>query len=418
MNTLSKTSMSGPFLRSGFSLVALALGFFALPQSTQAVSPPPDTALPGGNTAEGTNALLSLTTGIYNSAFGIYSLLSLTDGNFCTGVGAGALLVNTADENTATGAGALLSNTTGAGNTANGTFALFSNNTGNTNTAIGGAALFSNTTGNDNTANGWGALLSNAVGNSNTAIGRSALGNMTHTDSNTAVGSHALGNATSGGLNTAIGANAGSNVTTASNVICIGADVAGANVFNRCYIGEIYTTVQPVVGTDPDYVTITSSGRLGRANVSSRRYKHDITPMDKASEVLFALKPVSFRYNKDYDATQTLAFGLIAEEVAKVDANLVGRNPEGQPESVRYEQINAMLLNEFLKEHERVEKLEAALDAVNARLKEQDSKVQKVSAQLAAASPSRGGVEMSKFARRTGGRIRRGGPPPQMVVNP
>jgi len=417
--------------------VLLALGFLALCPTPSAfgVVPAPDGGYPGGNTAEGTNALLSRSTGTYNTAIGIYSLLSLTDGNFCTGVGAGTLFVNAADNNTATGAGALLSNTTGGGNTANGAFALFnntegdantangyqalfSNTTGDTNTAMGAAALFSNTIGNDNTANGWGALLSNAVGNSNTAIGRSALGNMTHTSFNTAVGSHALVNATGGGLNTAIGANAGSNVTTASNVICIGADVAGANVFNSCYIGEIYTTLQPVVGTNPDYVTINSSGRLGRANVSSRRYKHDIKPMDKASEVLFALKPVSFRYNKDYDATQTLAFGLIAEEVAEVDANLVGRNPEGQPESVRYEQINAMLLNEFLKEHVKIEKLQAALEAVNARFKEQDSKVQKVSAQLAAASPSRGGVEMSKFARRTAGRIRRGGPPPQMVVNP
>jgi endosialidase-like protein len=385
--------------------VTLLLTCFALSPKAQAVSPPPDGGYAGGNTAEGSSTLLSRSTGLYNTAIGIYSLLSLTDGNFCTGVGAGTLLVNTADQNTATGAGALLSNTTGGGNTANGAFALFnntegdvntangyqalfSNTAGDTNTAIGAAALFSNTIGNDNTANGWGALLSNTTGDDNTAIGRSALGNMTHTGSNTAVGSHALANSTGGGLNTAIGANAGSNVTTASNVICIGAGVAGANVFNRCYIGEIYTNVQPVVGTDPDYVTINSSGRLGRANVSSRRYKHDIKAMDKASEVLFALKPVSFRYNKDYDATQTLAFGLIAEEVAEVDANLVGRNPEGQPESVRYEQINAMLLNEFLKEHSKVETLEAALDTVNKRLNEQEARIQKVSAELEVSKPA------------------------------
>ncbi len=210
-------------------------------------------------------------------------------------------------------------------------------------------------------------------------------------------------------------------------------------MFNRCYIGEIYTNVQPVVGTDPDYVTINSSGRLGRANLSSHRYKHDIKPMDKASEVLFALKPVSFRYNKDYDATQTLAFGLIAEEVAEVDANLVGRNPEGQPESVRYEQINAMLLNEFLKEHKKVEQQsrkiqqeegtiselkstvaqqQKGMEVLTAQLKEQNAKIQTVSAQLAAASPCRGEVEINKFARRTVGRIRRGGPAPQVVVNP
>jgi Chaperone of endosialidase len=107
--------------------------------------------------------------------------------------------------------------------------------------------------------------------------------------------------------------------------------------------------VQPIVKIDPDSVTITSAGRLGRGNVSSRRYKHDIQPMEKASEVLYALKPVSFRYNKEYDATQTLAFGLIAEEVPEVYPDLVGRNPKSEPESVRCEQINAMLLNEFLK---------------------------------------------------------------------
>jgi uncharacterized protein YlxW (UPF0749 family) len=111
--------------------------------------------------------------------------------------------------------------------------------------------------------------------------------------------------------------------------------------------------------------------------------------MDKGSEMLFALKPVSFRYNKEYDVTQTLAFGLIAEEVAEVAPDLVGRNPKGEPESVRYDQINALLLNEFLKEHKaflaeqsKVQKLEAALDAVNSRLKEQDAKIEKASAQL------------------------------------
>jgi hypothetical protein len=106
---------------------------------------------------------------------------------------------------------------------------------------------------------------------------------------------------------------------------------------------------------DPDSVTITSTGRLGRGNVSSRRYKHDIKPIAEASEVLYALKPVSFRFNQEYDPTQTVAFGLIAEEVAETAPDLVGRNPNGQPESVRYEQINAMLLNEFLKEHRKVE---------------------------------------------------------------
>ena len=158
---------------------------------------------------------------------------------------------------------------------------------------------------------------------------------------------------TEGSNNIAIGFGAGSNVTTANHVIAIGA--IGANVSDSCFIDNIYSNVQPVVGIDPDYVTVTSTGRLGRANVSSRRYKHDIKPIAKASEVLYALKPVSFRYHKQYDATQTIAFGLIAEEVAEVYPDLVGRNARGQPESVRYDQINAMLLNEFLKEHKKVE---------------------------------------------------------------
>jgi len=162
--------------------------------------------------------------------------------------------------------------------------------------------------------------------------------------------------------------------------------------------------VQPIIGTDPDSVTITSTGRLGRGNVSSRRYKHDIKSMENASEVLYALKPVSFRYNKEYDVTQTLAFGLIAEEVAEVYPDLVGRNPKGEPESVRYEQINSMLLNEFLKEHRKVEKQAGTIaeltatvaqqqknfqakiakleETVTTRLQEQAAQIQKVSAQV------------------------------------
>jgi hypothetical protein len=191
-------------------------------------------------------------------------------------------------------------------------------------------------TGNDNTANGVTSLLANTTGSSNTACGLSAL------FSNT-----------TGSNNIGLGRAAGQNVTIANHVIAIG--INGANVSNSCYIGQIYTNIQPQVGTDPDLVTINSDGRLGRANVSSRRYKHDIQPMHTSSEAIYGLKPVSFRYHKQYDQTQTIAFGLVAEEVAEVNPDLVGRNPQGQPESVRYEQINAMLLNEFLKEHRRGE---------------------------------------------------------------
>jgi cytochrome c biogenesis protein ResB len=151
-------------------------------------------------------------------------------------------------------------------------------------------------------------------------------------------------------------------------------------------------------------VTITSTGRLGRGNASSRRYKHDIKPIAEASEVLYALKPVSFRFNREYDSTQTLAFGLIAEEVAEAAPDLVGRNPSGEPESVRYEQINAMLLNEFLKEHRKVEEQGAIIGTQQKQIEALSAGLEKVNAQLATASlPLRtaGGVEASKPGART-----------------
>ena len=318
------------------------------------------------------------------------------------------LLNATGDDNTAVGVTALINNTTGGQNTAVGSSALHENVGGDFNTAVGFNALFDNTSGIDNTAIGFGALVTNRSGDDNTAIGSGALLSTTGED-NTAVGSGALSANTAGGFNTAVGsdalsnstgngnialgASAGSNVKTATNVICIGAP--GDDVSGGVFIGNVYLNVQPIVGTDPDSVTITSNGRLGRGNVSSRRYKHDIQSMDRASEALYALKPVSFRYNKKYDATQTLAFGLIAEEVAEVYPDLVGRNPEGQPESVRYEQINAMLLNEFLKEHKafveeqrKVQRLEAALDSVNQRLKKQEARIEKINAQVETSRPT------------------------------
>jgi hypothetical protein len=383
----------------------LALGLLALASRTQAVVPAPDGGYPGGNTAEGTNALLSRTTGLYNTAIGIYSLLSITDGNFCTAVGAGALLGNTAGQNTATGAGALLSNTTGDSNTANGTFTLFSNTIGLGNTATGFDALFNTTQGAGNTANGYQALYRNTAGVANTANGTHALHGNTIGEFNTASGDGALfsntegaGNTANGGSalssnstgnnNTALGYNAGFNITGTGNV-CIGEGVLGvAGEFNTTWIRNIHNTVQPVVGTDPDNVTVNSAGRLGRGDVSSRRYKHDIKPMDNASEAILALKPVTFRYNKEYDATQTLAYGLIAEDVAQVYPNLVGRNREGQPESVRYEQINAMLLNEFLKEHRKMEDQQKQINALTVQLKEQAAQIQKVSAQVKMSRPA------------------------------
>jgi hypothetical protein len=260
---------------------------------------------------------------------------------------------------------------------------FFANVSGQENTAVGFVALANHPTGNFNTAVGTSALL-NTTSGQNTAIGAHALQTNDTGNSNTAVGNNTLGASTGNG-NIALGASAGNGVTTANNVTCIG--TSGANVDNSCFIGRIYSNVQPIVGTDPDSVTIASTGRLGRGNVSSHRYKHDIKPMEKASEVLYALKPVSFRYHKEYDAAQTLAFGLIAEEVAEVYPDLVGRNPNGEPESVRYEQINAMLLNEFLKEHRKVQEQQREIDSLKAELKEQRDLIQKVSDRVEMTKP-------------------------------
>jgi hypothetical protein len=390
----------------------IVLGLADLAPTIQAVVPPPDGGYPGHNTAEGQDALLNLSSGGFNTAVGWVSLRSETTGSFNTGVGAATLFRNNGAENTAIGAGALLSNATGIQNTATGAFALFSNTgpssdnpsppagiAGSFNTANGDRALFSNLDGAGNTGVGNSALLSNTSGSGNTATGNGALSGNTEGLFNTAVGNAALGGNTTGNANIALGVFAGSAVTNVDNVIAIGAP--GQNVSNSCFIGRIYTNVQPQVGTDPDLVTINSNGRLGRANVSSRRYKHDIQSMDKASETIYALKPVSFRYHKQYDATQTLAFGLIAEEVAAVNPDLVGRNPEGQPESVRYEQINAMLLNEFLKEHRRGEEqdcniqaqettiaeLKSEIRSLAAVVNEQASELRKVSSRYRSATP-------------------------------
>jgi hypothetical protein len=385
----------------------IVLCLLAVVPTIEAVVPPPDGGYPGGNTAEGQNALLSLTSGGFNTAVGWLSLRNATTGDFNTAVGAGTLFRNNGDENTAIGTGALLSTTEGHQNTATGAFALFSNTglpidsnepsgvtQGSFNTANGDQTLFSNITGNANTGVGSSALFSNTIGGQNAALGYFAMFDNTEGDFNTAVGASALSNNTTGNSNIALGTSAGTAVTTANNVIAIGTN--GADVSNSCFIGNIYSNIQPTVGTDPDQVTINSNGRLGRANVSSRRYKHDIQPMHTASEAIYQLKPVSFRYHKQYDRTQTVAFGLIAEEVAEVYPELVGRNPEGQPESVRYEQINAMLLNEFLKEHRRGEEqdckiqgqettiaeLRSEIRNLAAMVNEQASQLQKVSAQL------------------------------------
>jgi len=387
------------------------------------------------NTATGYQSLFNNISGASNTANGIYSLFSNTVGWQNTATGASALQSNTdGSDNTATGASALKDNSSGNYNTATGVSALQSNTTGSCNTSSGYLALSTNTAGPFNTATGYQALLSNTSGSANTATGVSALGlNVTASHntatgfealgyntaaSNTAFGSRALHVNTTGSENTAVGYEAlsesstgvrniavgkwaGKGVSTASDVICIGAQ--GENADNSCYIGQIFN--RTVSGGT--VVFINSAGKLGTVT-SSRRFKEDIQPMSHASETLFGLKPVTFRYKKEIDPQGIPQFGLIAEEVEKVNPDLVVRDKEGKVNTVRYEQINAMLLNEFLKEHKTVEQQQATIGqlksktanqeqtitalrkemgVLTAELKEQAAQIQKVSAQLATNRP-------------------------------
>jgi Chaperone of endosialidase len=355
-------------------LIAGVLACFGLLPKADALVPAPDGGYPGFNTAEGQNALFSLTTGQGNTAAGWFALESLATGNFNTAIGAAALVLNTGDQNTATGAGALFLNTIGTVNTANGAFALFSNTTGLSNVANGYQALFDNTTGGQNTAIGNGALFSNTFGNGNIALGVGAGFSLTTGDSNIDIGSF--------------------GVTGESATIRIGA--GGSQT--RAFIAGIRGVTTG--NADAIQVMIDSAGQLGTVS-SSRRYKTDIKPMDKGSESILALKPVSFRYKAHKDATPQ--FGLIAEEVAEVNPDLVVRDEKGEIYTVRYDAVNAMLLNEFLKEHRRVEEqqgtigqlksnaakqeatiseLKKDMGVLTAQLKEQTAQIQKVSAQL------------------------------------
>jgi len=434
-------------------LVALGLTCFGLLPKSQPLVPPPDGCYPNFNTAEGCNALSAggMNGNFGNSCFGWYALFSDSTGSFNTGVGAGALVLNNADSNTAVGAAALLLNTSGSSNTAVGTdalvyndsgyrnnavgtFALYTNTDGygnnavgyealyaNTsgfqNAAIGGGALFSNTTGSTNIAVGTGALYRNSTGSSSTAVGMEALYNNI-VDGNTAtgfqalfynttgivnnaVGSTALDSNTSGSYNTALGDAAGYNATTGDHNVYIGAGMYGAaGESNACYIASIYgQSIDP--GTAAT-VSVAANNKLGTI-ASAVRFKKDIKPIDDASKAILALKPVTFHYKTDRNNTP--CFGLIAEEVAEANPDLIVRDKNGKIYSVRYDAVNAMLLNEFLKEHRKVEEQQATIaelkstvaqqqkgmEALTTRVNGQDAKIQRVDAQL----------ELNKIARQT-----------------
>jgi hypothetical protein len=316
--------------------------------------------------------------------------------------------------NTALGESALVNNTTGNFNTATGFQALFNNTTGANNTASGPYALAANTTGADNTASGAFALYANTTGINNLAMGTSALLKNIYGKSNTALGNEALSNLTTGNNNLALGASAGTSLTTGSNNVCIAA-IGAVGESNTMRIGKYgvqkNTYIAGIRGTTVAggvTVMVDSVGHLGTIT-SSARYKDAIKPMDKASEAILALQPVTFRYKKALDPDAIPQFGLVAEEVAQVNPDLVVRDEDGKPYTVRYEAVNAMLLNEFLKEHRKVEEqahkgreqeatiaqLKSAIaqqhkdfQSLTAALKEQAAQIQKVSDQLETQAPA------------------------------
>ena len=348
------------------ALALFVLGCFALSPQARAVCQH-DCDLINGNTFLGDDALVNNTTGSDNTANGLNALFNNTEGSFNTATGSGALLQNTTGaENTGYGWNALRQNTTGVANTAVGVAALLGMNGGSANAAFGESALGNTTTGNDNTAIGAAALINNSAGSNNIALGRSAGQNLTTGDNNIEIGNE--------------GARA------ESNTIRIGTSGTQTSTFVAGIRGV------PITGGTA--IGVNASGQLG-VRPSSVRYKEAIQPMDKASEAILALKPVTFRYKKGLDPKGAPQFGLVAEEVAKVNPDLVVSDDQGKPLTVRYEEVNAMLLNEFLKEHRKVTEqsgeianLKASVAELKKALKEQAIEAQQVRNELRAIAPA------------------------------
>jgi hypothetical protein len=312
-------------------LIVFALGCLALLPRAQAVSPPSDGDYSTGDTVQGLG------------------------------------------DNTAIGADTLC-NMMMLGNTPYGCHALEGNTTGRNNTAIGFVALGDNAMGNNNTAIGFLALDDNAMGNNNTAIGCTALYGSTGSD-NIALGMRAGVYHMAGNNNIYIG---NQGMESEAGQIRIGAYALQTGTY-IAGIRNAAVTGSPVV--------IGMGGKLG-VTMSSAQFKEAIKPMDKASEAILALKPVTFHYKKEVDPDGIPQFGLVAEQVQKVNPDLVARDEEGKVYTVRYEAVNAMLLNEFLKEHKKVEKLEGVVASLAATVKEQAAQIQKVSAELEASKPA------------------------------
>jgi trimeric autotransporter adhesin len=441
-------------LRCGFFTMTIALCWFALSPPLKAQDCPSecgaggntgvginalDSVNPAGNginnTAVGLNALTSDTIGQYNVAVGSRALENNITGDFNMAIGTEALQQNNASFNLAIGFRVAFQNTTGRHLTGIGAAAMRNNQSGDFNTAIGADALRENTTTGLNVAVGDSALaVYNGAGTdgANTAVGSFALSALTSDIENVAVGRRALEFLTSGGNNVSVGWRSGDGLTNGSgntflgnragaiapstgqynNTILLGiaGDSNATNPDGRAYIGHV-RDVTPGNGiADSEFVIIDSDGNLGSATglPSARRFKKDIKPMDhKISEAVLALKPVTFHYNnqgtKDHTKAQDRPqFGLIAEEVAEVNPDLVTRDKDGEIYTVRYDAVNVMLLNEFLKEHKKVEEQQVSIadlkstvalqqkemQVLTAQLKEQAAQIQKVSAQLETSKPA------------------------------
>jgi hypothetical protein len=289
-----------------------------------------------------------------NTALGYHALVQNLTGVSNVAVGWGALFINSdADENTAVGYSALY------------------NNQESGNTAVGYQALLENTTGQFNTALGWAALENNDTGSDNTAVGRSALRNLAYNSQNTAMGRRALLNLGEGSNNTALGYQGGQDLVSGSNNIYI-KNQGQTSEDNTIRIGNLQTQTFVAgiegVGVFGSQVLVSSNGQLGVA-VSSERYKEDIQDMGESSSSIMALRPVSFRYRASFeDGERPMQFGLIAEEVAEIYPELVLFDEEGQPQSVLYHELPALLLNELQKQNRQIEEQQQQIDDLQERL--------------------------------------------------
>jgi hypothetical protein len=325
----------------------------------------------------GTNAgNPGVSTGIFDTAIGVNSMAALTSGNSNSGLGYNSLL----------------SCTTGSANTALGAFSQNDTTTGSANTAVGAGSLTSNTGGGGNVAIGAGAMSFNLTGGNNVAVGLNALLHSTG-DSNTAVGTNALPS-TTGTKNIGLGLSAGGNITTGSNNIDIGNSAPG-NESDTIRIGKTQTAaylagVSGVTVASGVQVFIDSNGQLGTLT-SSARFKEDVADMAGDSHMVMQLRPVTFRYKAPYDdGSHRLQYGLIAEEVAKIDPELVQFDSDGQAQTVRYHVVNMMLLNEVQRQEAEVGTLRALadrqrteLDQQKQLLADQGERLQKLEALLA-----------------------------------